>query len=200
MANQGEEEYAKFLEKVRRTVYVDELSPHASEVVVKSAFNQFGTVTDLRCLPNYFGPKELPVSVLVEMEAEDMAKAVIGIVTQFPFMVAGMPRPVRAAAATPDMFHDRPKRPGSKIQCRWIDPSDPEFDKAKKMKRLVQKHSAETSFMLKKQLEEAEKLDKQQSETATTHYKKFELIDKLYHDGAAQNLASRYNMKGFNFH
>lgn len=55
-------------------------------------------------------------------------------------------------------------------------------------------------LLFQKQLEEADKLDKQQSETATTHYKKFELIDKLYHDGAAQNLASRYNMKSFHFH
>lgn len=49
--------------------------------------------------------------------------------------------------------------------------------------------------VLQKQLEEAEELAKQQSETVTTHHKKFEMIDKLTHDGVAQELAGRYNMK-----
>ncbi|CAN7065189.1 unnamed protein product [Brassica rapa subsp. trilocularis] len=199
MANPEEEEeeekYESFLSRVRRTVYVDELTPHASKSVVESAFSQFGTVKDVIFLPNYLGPKELPTGVLVEMESEQTAKAVIETVSQFPFMVAGMPRPVRASAARPAMFSDRPKKPGRTIQFRWVDPSDAEFDKAQRVKRLVRKHTAEAAFMIKKQLEEAEELAKQQSETVTTHHKKFEMIDKLTHDRVAQELAGRYNIK-----
>ncbi|KAL0865429.1 hypothetical protein Bca101_044547 [Brassica carinata] len=198
MANPEEEEeekYSSFLEKVRRTVYVDELTPHASKSVVESAFSQFGTVKDVIFLPNYLGPKELPAGVLVEMESEQKAKAVIETVSQFPFMVAGMPRPVRATAARPAMFSDRPKKPGRRIQFRWVDPGDPEFEKAQRVKRTVRKHTAEAAFMIKKQLEDAEELAKQQSETVTTHHKKFEIIDKLTHDGVAQDLAGYYNMK-----
>ncbi|CAN6877176.1 unnamed protein product [Brassica oleracea] len=193
---EGEEEkYESFLSRVRRTVYVDELTPHASKSVVESAFSQFGTVKEVIFLPNYLGPKELPTGVLIEMESEQKAKAVIETVSQFPFMVAGMPRPVRASAARPAMFSDRPKKPGRRIQFRWVDPSDDEFDKAQRVKRLVRKHTAEAAFMIKKQLEEAEELAKQQSETVTTHHKKFEMIDKLTYDGVAQELAGRYNMK-----
>lgn len=149
MANPEEVAYEKFLEKVRRTVYIDELTPLATKPVIESAFNQFGTVENVSFLPNYLGPKELPLGVLVQMQTEEMAKAVITTVTQFPFMVAGMPRPVRASPAELEMFDNRPKKPGRNIRCRWMDRSDPDFEKAKKMKRLVRKHSAETSFMLK---------------------------------------------------
>ncbi|ESQ36321.1 hypothetical protein EUTSA_v10008811mg [Eutrema salsugineum] len=197
MANTEEEIYEVFLEKVRRTVYIDELTPHASKAVLESAFNQFGTVKDVRFLPNYLGPKELPMGVLVEMETEDMAKAVIDTVSQLPFMVAGMPRPVRAIAAKPELFHDRPKKPGRRIHCRWIDPNDPDFEKAKKGKRLAWKHTAEALFVTKSQLEDAKKLAEKQSETKTTHHKKFEMMDEIIQNGAAQKLASRYNMRSF---
>ncbi|CAN8295384.1 unnamed protein product [Cochlearia groenlandica] len=192
-----EERYEAFLDKVRRTVYVDELTPHATKPVVESAFNQFGTVKDVSFVPNFLDPKESPMGVLVEMETEEMAKAVIGTATQFPFMVAGMPRPVRATASKPDMFDDRPQKPGKKHRVRWMKANDLDFDKAKKMKRVVRKHSAEAVYMVKKKLEGEEKLAIQQSETAATHYKKFEIMDKLVHDGVAQDLASHYKMKSF---
>ncbi|XP_006303307.2 uncharacterized protein LOC17900115 [Capsella rubella] len=197
MATPEEVEYEKFLERVRRTVYIDELTPLATYPVIEAAFNQFGTVKSVSFIPNFLGPKELPIGVLVEMETEEMAKDVTATVTQLPFMVAGMPRPVRATPSHPHMFVDRPKKPGRKIRFRWINPNDPDFDKAKKMKRLVRKHTAETSFMLKKQLEEADKLSKQQAETAITHHKKFEMCDKLLHDGVAQKLADCYNIKSY---
>ncbi|CAA0170551.1 putative nucleotide-binding alpha-beta plait domain superfamily, RNA-binding domain superfamily [Arabidopsis thaliana] len=197
MATPEEVAYEKFLERVRRTVYIDELTPLATAPVISSAFNQFGTVKKVSFIPNYLGPKELPMGVLVEMENEEMTQAVISTVSQLPFMVAGMPRPVRACAAEPNMFVDKPKKPGRTVRFRWIKPNDPDFDKARRVKRLARKHSAENSFMLKKQLEEAEKLSKQQAETAVTHHKKFEMMDKLLYDGVAQKLAGRYDLKGF---
>ncbi|XP_010457708.1 PREDICTED: uncharacterized protein LOC104739145 isoform X1 [Camelina sativa] len=197
MATPEEVEYDKFRERVERTVYIDELTPLATVPVVESAVNQFGTVKSVSFVPNLLGPKELPIGVLVEMETKEMAENVIATVTQLPFMVVGMPRLVRATPAHPDMFCDRPKKPGRKIRFRWMKPNDPDFDKAVKMKRLVRKHTAEASFLLKKQLEEAEKLSKQQAETTLTHHKKYELCDKLLHDGVAQKLAERFNMKYF---
>lgn len=49
--------------------------------------------------------------------------------------------------------------------------------------------------VLQKQLEDAEELARQQSETVTTHHRKYEIIDKLTHEGVAQDLAGHYNMK-----
>jgi len=149
MATPEEVAYEKFLERVRRTVYIDELTPLATAPVISSAFNQFGTVKKVSFIPNYLGPKELPMGVLVEMENEEMTQAVISTVSQLPFMVAGMPRPVRACAAEPNMFVDKPKKPGRTVRFRWIKPNDPDFDKARRVKRLARKHSAENSFMLK---------------------------------------------------
>lgn len=51
--------------------------------------------------------------------------------------------------------------------------------------------------MFQNQLDEAEKLAIKQSETATAHHKKFEMMDKLIHDGVAEKLAKRYNMRSF---
>ncbi|VVA90144.1 unnamed protein product [Arabis nemorensis] len=194
MANEEEVKYNAFLEKVKRTVFVDELTPLASKSVLESAFNQFGTVEDVILVPNYLGPKEIPMGVLVVMQTEEKAKAILDTLSQFPFMVAGIPRPVRAKPAKPEMFADRPKEPSRRVLCRWIDPNDPDFENAKKIKRLVQKHTAEAAFVLKNQLDEAEKLATKQSETATAHHKKFEMMYKLFHDGVAEKLANRYNI------
>ncbi|CAH2065395.1 unnamed protein product [Thlaspi arvense] len=88
------------------------------------------------------------MGALAEMEKEEKAKAVIETVSQ---------------------------KPGRRIQCRWIDPNSTEYEKAKKAKRLVLKHTAEASFVTKKQLEDAEKL-------------KIEIIDKLINTDVAQKL------------
>ncbi|KAL3824831.1 hypothetical protein ACJIZ3_020860 [Penstemon smallii] len=194
MGSAVEEEYAAFLEKVKRTLYVDNLSPLVTEAVIKAAFNQFGSVNSVNFIKNYLEPKNLPRAVLVEMENPKQAREIIAEMANYPFMISGMPRPVRALAAKVEMFDERPREPGRRIECVWLDPKKPEFEVAKKIKHLVKKHAAEASVVLNHQLEEEEKLHNQQTETLKAHYRKFELIDGVYEDGTAKQLARHYNV------
>ena len=149
MATPNRAEYAAFEEKVKRTVYVDNLSPQVTEGVLKTALDQFGSVKSVQFIPNYIIPDNIPQSALVEMENEKEASCVVSTVTQFPFMISGMPRPVRALPAAIEMFPDIPIKPGRRIQCCWIEATDPDFETARKLKQLAKKHSAQASFLLK---------------------------------------------------
>lgn len=142
-------DYAAFEEKVKRTVYLDNLSPKVTEAVVKMALNQFGTVKSVQFIQNYVEPRNIPQFALVEMENSRQAKAVVSEISQFPFMMSGMPRPVRARPAEVEMFDGHPIKPGRRIQCRWLEASDPDFKIATEIKRLTWKHAAEVAFLLK---------------------------------------------------
>ncbi|KAF7123673.1 hypothetical protein RHSIM_Rhsim12G0057800 [Rhododendron simsii] len=122
-------DYAAFEESVKRTVYVDNLSPQVNESILKSAFNQFGNVQKVEFIPNYAEESNMPRCVLVEMESPELAKERVPAMSNQPFMVFGMPRPVR----------------------------DPDFTIAKKLEELTRRHAAEASFLLQYQLEEEEK-------------------------------------------
>ncbi|XP_073126686.1 ASI1-immunoprecipitated protein 1 [Henckelia pumila] len=191
----AEEIYASFLEKVRRTMYIDNMSPGATETVVKAAFDQFGEVLSVHFIPNYLQPKNFPKAALVEMKNPKQAEEIIGAMEVYPFMILGMPRPVRARPAKLEMFDDRPRKPGRRILCRWIDPKDPNFEVAQKIKKLVKTHAAEASFLLMEQLKEEEKLAAQQNETLKANFRKYELIDGVHEDGTATQLARYYNMR-----
>ncbi|KAE8076522.1 hypothetical protein FH972_015168 [Carpinus fangiana] len=187
-------EYAAFEEKVKRTVYLDNLSPKVTETVLKMALNQFGTVKSVQFIPNYMEPRNIPRCALVEMENSRQAGAVVSEISQFPFMMSGMPRPVRARPAQVEMFDGHPKKPGRRIQCRWLEASDPDFKIATEIKRLTWKHAAEVAFLLKQQLQEEEKLASQQQDKLKGNYKKYEMIDSIMTDGTARRLARRYNL------
>ncbi|KAK4437219.1 hypothetical protein Salat_0055800 [Sesamum alatum] len=187
-------QYAAFLEKVKRTIYVDNLSPQVTEAVMRAAFNQFGNVVGIQFIPNYLEPKNMPQAALVEMENPKQAQEIITEMGHYPFMISGMPRPVRARAARLEMFDERPRKPGRRTICRWVDSKDPEFDVAKKIEHLVRKHAAETTIVLEQQLAEEEKLANQQNEMLKAHYRKYELLDSVLDDGTAQRLARHYNM------
>lgn len=148
MGTPNRSEFAAFEEKVRRTVYMDNVSPQVTESVLKTALGQFGNVVNVHFIPNYAVPGNIPKCVLVEMEKSKEAKAVISELQQFPFMMSGMPRPVRARPAEAEMFEDRPSKPGKKISCRWLDVNDPDLEVAEKLKQLTTKHSAEAAFLL----------------------------------------------------
>ncbi|XP_051143252.1 uncharacterized RNA-binding protein C428.12c-like [Andrographis paniculata] len=189
-----EEEYASFLEKVKRTIYVDNLAPQVTESVLKAAFNQFGNVISIQITPNYLESKSMPQSALVEMETPKQVKEIVFQMANFPFMISGMPRPVRAYPAKMEMFDDCPRKPGRKIECRWLDPKEPEFEVAQKIKHTVRRHAAEASLVLEQQRIEEEKLGNQQSEMLKSHYKKFELLEGVFDDGTTKHLARHYNM------
>ncbi|KAJ4723426.1 RNA-binding family protein isoform 1 [Melia azedarach] len=195
MESSTEAEYAAFLEKVRRTVYLDNLSPQVTESVLKTALSQFGTVKNVQFIPSYTESKNIQQFALVEMDNSNQAKAIISSMGEFPFMMSGMPRSVRARAAEVEMFDDRPIKPGRKIQCRWLDPDDPDFEVAQKLKHVVRKHTAEASFVLKQQLDQEEMLAKQQADSLKQNYKKYELLDSIMADGTANRLARHYDIR-----
>lgn len=148
MGTSAETEYAAFEEKVKHTVYIDNLSPLVSESVMRNALEQFGSVKSIQFIPNYLGPRNMPKCALVEMENPKQANAVLSELVQFPFMINGMPRPVMACPAEVEMFSDPPKKPDRKVTGRWLDPKDSDFAVAVQLKRLARKHSAEAAFML----------------------------------------------------
>ncbi|XP_009627661.1 ASI1-immunoprecipitated protein 1 [Nicotiana tabacum] len=191
----SDKEYAAFGEKVKRTIFIDNLSPVATEAVVKAALDQFGNVIQVKFIPNYLEPKNIGQAALVEVENADQAKTIITELSNSPFMICGMPRPVRARAAEAEMFDDRPRKPGSKIVCRWLDSSDPDFEVANKIKLTVRKQAEESKFLLKHQLEEEENLSKKQTETLNASYKKFEIIESVVSNRVATRLAERYRVR-----
>ncbi|XP_068660243.1 ASI1-immunoprecipitated protein 1-like isoform X2 [Aristolochia californica] len=142
-------EYTEFEEKVRRTVYLDNLGPQVTNSVLKTALGQFGNVISAQLIPNYMDSMDGQQFALVEMETQKQARAVIAEMAAFPFMMSGMPRPVRARPAETEMFCDRPVKPGRKIHCRWLEPTDPDFEVAQKLKDLTKQHAAEASVLLK---------------------------------------------------
>lgn len=137
-------EYAVFKEKVKRTVFLSELSPVSTSSDITEALSQFGDVISIEIIPNLTIPDLIPQCVLVEMKDSKQAEKVIKEITNKPFMISGMPRPVRARAAQPRMFADRPPLPGTVIEARWVGCSDPGFEVGRKMKQLCEKHTAET--------------------------------------------------------
>lgn len=149
MDPEEEAKYAAFEKKVKRTVCIDNLSPQVTESDLKTAINQFGNVKSVQFIPNYLEAKSMPHAALVEMENEKQAEYVIAEMANFPFMMSGMPRPVRACAAEMEMFDDRPKRPGRRISYRWLDSKDPDFEVGQKIKRLVRKNASGASYLLK---------------------------------------------------
>ncbi|KAK2984001.1 hypothetical protein RJ640_024215 [Escallonia rubra] len=195
MESKDDGEYAAFEEKVTRTVFLDNLSPQVTESVLKTAFNQFGSVTNVQFIPYYIEPLNIPLAALVEMENPKQAKQIISEMANFLFMMSGMPRPVRVSPAVVEMFEDRPRKPGTKIESRWLNQNDPHFVVAKKIKNLTRRHAAERSFMLKRQLEDEEKLANQQAETLRVNSKKLKLINNVLSDGTVSQLARRYKMK-----
>jgi len=141
------EDYAAFEEKVQRTVYFDNMSPQVTESVIRTALNQFASVKSVKFIPNYLGPSSVPQCALVELDSAKKVKEVIAMIKQYPFMMSGMPRPVRARPAVMEMFDDRPMKPKRKMKCCWLEQSDPDFEVAMELKNLTRKHSAEIALV-----------------------------------------------------
>lgn len=149
MGSDTEKEYAAFEAKVKRTVYLDNVSPQVNDTVIKTAFEQYGTVTKIHFIQNYIEQSYNGKCVLVELENEKQAEGILEVLSSYPFMMSGMPRPVRARHAEPEMFDDRPSKPGKKIELVWLKPNNPDFEVAQKLKNLTKKHAAEQSFLQK---------------------------------------------------
>ncbi|KAL6897303.1 hypothetical protein ACP4OV_006999 [Aristida adscensionis] len=188
-------QYKEFEEKVRRTVYLDNLSPQVTGAVIKMALNQFGSVRNVTSLVNYTVPYDIPQSALVEMETEKDAVSVVNVLQEFPFMMAGMPRPVRAKHATSEMFNDRPQRPGSKLEFHWIGPKDPGYEDFRKFRLISKKHELENLALIKLEMEQEELLAKQQQENLDCNYRKLATLDTAILNGCINHLSRAYNVR-----
>ncbi|KAF6155519.1 hypothetical protein GIB67_017874 [Kingdonia uniflora] len=140
--------YTDFKEKVKKTVYFDNLSSQVTPSVIKTALAQFGDVKDIIFIPNYVGTNSIPACALVEMENANQAKSVVFEVTKLPFMMSGMPRPVRSLAAKAQMFPKRPQKPGLAAKCQWLDLEDEDFHTTRKLMVSSGRHVAEAAFVL----------------------------------------------------
>ncbi|KAL7091998.1 hypothetical protein ACP275_12G138500 [Erythranthe tilingii] len=190
---ESNEEYVEFLNKVRRTIYIDNLSPAVTETVVKAAFNQFGDVASVEFIPTFMQPEGVPRAALVEMANITLAQRIITDMNTLSFMIGGLPRPVRAKPAQVEMFDNRPRKPGREIQYSWRRKKDPDFEVAKKIQNVVKRHAAEASFLLEQQLAEEESLAERQAETLRVNCKKLEAMGRVSRDG--KRLAERYGIR-----
>nr|CAD1839557.1 unnamed protein product [Ananas comosus var. bracteatus] len=59
-SEQARKAYAEFEEKVKRTVLLENLSPHVTTSVIKTAVDQFGTAVNVEFIPNYTLPYNIP--------------------------------------------------------------------------------------------------------------------------------------------
>lgn len=189
---QVEEEYADFEARVKRTIYIDHLSPLVTSQVIKAALSQCANVVSSEFIVNYTIPHDIPAAALVELEDESQAKGAVDLMHDFPFIIGGMPRPVRAVYAKPEMFRDRPSRPGLKMEFRWVEDGDPEYDGMKKMKRLAIRQDAENMALVKNQLEEEMELATQQQQTLDGNYNKYDMLEDMM--GKVDDLARHYNV------
>lgn len=193
-SEQARKEYAEFEEKVTRTVFLGDLSHQVTSAVIETALGQFGNVVNVEFLPNYTIPYPIPACALVEMETAKQAEAVVADMSNYPFMMSGMPRPVRAQPAMAEMFSDRPSPPDRKIEVRWVEPSDPDYEVAMKSKELWEKQNSETLTLIKLRLEEEQKLAKQQEEALKAQYDKYEKVEGVMQDGTVPRLARKYGL------
>uniref|UniRef100_A0ACD5V1X9 Uncharacterized protein n=2 Tax=Avena sativa TaxID=4498 RepID=A0ACD5V1X9_AVESA len=191
---QAEKEYADFEARVKRTIYIDHLSPLVTSQVIKAALSQCASVASVEFIVNYTIQYDIPAAALVELEDESQAKAAVDLMRDFPFIIGGMPRPVRAMHAKPEMFRDRPSWPGLKMEIHWVTEGDPEYDGMNKLKRLAKRQDAENMALVKNQLEEEKELAMQQQESLDESYKKYNMLEDIVRNGKIDNLARHYDM------
>ncbi|XP_031500074.1 uncharacterized protein LOC116264157 isoform X1 [Nymphaea colorata] len=195
MGSQSENEPSEFMTKMKKTVFVDNVSGLVTDSMIRKAFEQFGTVVNISFIPDYLEQNNASKCVLVEMENEKKAKSLLVETSNLPFMLGGMPRPIRCRMAEPEMFSERPRKSDRKMTCRWIQHNDPDFEVAKRMKEVVKKHEAEAFALRKAQLEEEVMLAKKQEETLKSNFKKLQMIDGVVDDGTIHRLADRYGIQ-----
>ncbi|XP_066344908.1 ASI1-immunoprecipitated protein 1-like [Miscanthus floridulus] len=191
---QASKDYADFEEKVKRTIYIDQLSPQVKESAIKAALAQCANVVSVEFIVNYTIPYEIPCAALVELNDDVQAKAAVDLMNDFPFIIGGMPRPVKATHAKPEMFHDRPPCPGLKKDFCWVKQGDKDYEAMQKLKNLAKRQESENMALIKKLLEEEKELANRQQELLDGNCKKYDMLETLVQNGTMKNLAQRYGI------
>lgn len=191
---QVSKDYAEFEDKVKRTIYIDHLSPQVTTPVIKAALAQCANVIGVEFVVNYTIQYDIPSAALVELEDGLQAKAAVELMNDFPFMIGGMPRPVRATLAKPHMFRDRPPCPGVKKGFRWVKQGDEGYGTMVKLKNLAKRQESENMALIKNLLEEEKALEKQQQESLDANCKKYNMLDTVVQNGSIKDLARSYGV------
>ncbi|KAG9444015.1 hypothetical protein H6P81_015355 [Aristolochia fimbriata] len=187
----SEQEYAKFLEKVSRTLYIDNLGFRVTKAMIRSGLDQFGKVVGVEILPE--DNLSTSLCVLVEMATEKDAESVIEAARELPLLIGGMPRPVRVLPAEPEMFEDRPVPPGQKIEFRWVYPGEPEFVSGGAYKEILDRHEREAEMLMQLQQEEELKLLRKQNQSLRDIVKTHDTLESAKRE--TKKLADAYGLK-----
>uniref|UniRef100_A0A0E0K3F0 RRM domain-containing protein n=1 Tax=Oryza punctata TaxID=4537 RepID=A0A0E0K3F0_ORYPU len=187
-ANKG---YADFEERVKRTIYIDHLSPQVTSSVIEAAISQCATVVNVDFIVNCTISYDIPSAALVELDDEIQAKAAIDLMNDFPFIIGGKPRPVRAIYAKHEMI-DLLTLESRKF--RWVKQEDGiEYEGMNKLRLLARRQETKNMALIKNLLEEEKDLAKQQQELLDGIYKKYCILDSnVIND--IKNLSRRYGV------
>eukprot|EP00250_Pteridium_aquilinum_P027597 c3528_g1_i1 orf=628-1275(+) len=190
-------EFQKFEDKVKRCLMLEDVTPQVNIPMVQTALGQFGTVISVDILNDPLDSKHAAKRVIVEMKTPREAAHAVKEIHEHPFMIKGVPRPVRALAAVSTMFPDRPQKPnsGAKRTCEWVKPGDPDWDKYNEFKQLAKRHAQETAFLMETMRKEEEKLAQEQEEKVKENIKKLDEIHALIRDKTIQRLSRHYGVK-----
>ena len=113
---------------------LDDVTPQATVPMIRTALGQFGNVTSVDIITDPLDSKLSARKVLVEMASAREASHAVKEIQEHPFMLKGVPRPVRAVPASSTMFPDRPRKiatssNGSIKLFKWVKKGDPDWDR-----------------------------------------------------------------------
>eukprot|EP00270_Netrium_digitus_P020541 TRINITY_DN8502_c0_g1_i1.p1 TRINITY_DN8502_c0_g1~~TRINITY_DN8502_c0_g1_i1.p1 ORF type:complete len:206 (+),score=84.76 TRINITY_DN8502_c0_g1_i1:92-709(+) len=178
------EEERQYLEKVSRTVFIDNISPGAKDSVVQAGVEQFGNVRSLTRMDvaEAVGAGHMLVDM---MSAEEAQQFVIQLEERL-FMLGGLPRPARASMAVEEMME---RKNPTRQPLRLIAVGKTEMDEvgsssskariAKLWYRLLIRQHEEKKLLHKVQQEEMERLAKQQEELMKRHVQRLEMLESV---------------------
>lgn len=190
-------EYQKFEEKMKRCLMIEDVTPQANNALILTALGQFGTVVSIDIISDPLASKHAAKRVIVEMRTAREAAHALKEIQEHVFMIKGVPRPVRALAAVPTMFPDRPQKPNSnnKRTCEWVKPGDPDWDRYNESKQLAKRHAQETAFLMELMRKEEEKLAEEQEVKVKENLKKLDDIYNCIRDRVIQRLSRHYGVR-----
>lgn len=176
---------ASIAEKVERSLLVDDLGPSVTATVLSAAISQFGRVESIEFCWEPLRPITAGRSALVEMSSPEAAGRVCTELTEKLFMVAGLPRPVRACRARPEMYNGGAAPAGGAVPAgaaAWLHDAADGAERGaalEEWKRLALRHAAERHQLEELAREEAQQLHARQEQLAREHYNRLQAARQL---------------------
>ncbi|GBG60867.1 hypothetical protein CBR_g15988 [Chara braunii] len=124
---------SQFDQKVRRTVFLDEIAPQVTVPIMQSALSQFGKVASIKLLHHPLSALVPQGCALIEFSNEEQAMRVAATTRKNLLMVGGMPRPVRVRMASKYMFDTAEvERSNLQQQQQQQQASSPQYEQQQK--------------------------------------------------------------------